>query len=159
MAIPPNTKLLGILAIYVMKNKRNAPLYGILAGIGLLAFYLSVVSFFQGIEFAFLNLRSLWYLIFPLVIGFGTQISLYTSIKHTAQMTGTVAATGTISGGSMIACCSHFLLQMIPLVGISGLSLLIVKYQAWFLVIGILSNLFGISIMLRHKRKMVEVNK
>jgi len=142
------------------KNKKsNAVLYGILAGLGLIIFYLSVVSLFQGIEFAFLNLKSLWYLIFPLVIGFGTQISLYTSIKHTAQMTGTVAATGTISGGSMIACCSHFLLQMIPLVGISGLSLLIVKYQAWFLVIGILSNLFGISIMLRHKRKMVEVNK
>src|SRR3989338_6433542 len=154
MAIPPNTKLLGILAIYVMKNKRNAPLYGILAGIGLLAFYLSVVSFFQGIEFAFLNLRSLWYLIFPLVIGFGTQIALYTSIKHTAQMTGAVATTGTISGGSMIACCSHFLLQMIPLVGISGLSLFIVKYQARFLIIGILSNLFGIAVMLRHKRKI-----
>ena len=137
-----------------MKNKHKAPLYGILAGIGLLMFYLSVVSFFQGIEFAFLNLRSLWYLIFPLVIGFGTQISFYTSIKHTAQMTGTVAATGTISGGSMIACCSHFLLQMIPLVGISGLSLFIVKYQAWFLIIGILSNIFGIAVMLRHKRKM-----
>src|SRR3989344_1613974 len=137
-----------------MKNKHKAPLYGILAGIGLLMFYLSVVSFFQGIEFAFLNLRSLWYLIFPLVIGFGTQIGLYTSIKHTAQMTGTVAATGTISGGSMIACCSHFLLQMIPLVGISGLSLFIVKYQAWFLIIGILSNIFGIAVMLRHKRKM-----
>ena len=142
------------------KNKKsNAVLYGVLAGLGLIIFYLSVVSLFQGIEFAFLNLKSLWYLIFPLVIGFGTQIGLYTSIKHTAQMTGTVATTGTISGGSMIACCSHFLLQMIPLVGISGLSLLIVKYQAWFLVIGILSNLFGISIMLRHKRKMVEVNK
>ena len=137
------------------KNKKsNAVLYGVLAGLGLIIFYLSVVSLFQGIEFAFLNLKSLWYLIFPLVIGFGTQISLYTSIKHTAQMTGTVAATGTISGGSMIACCSHFLLQMIPLVGISGLSLFIVKYQAWFLIIGILSNIFGIAVMLRHKRKM-----
>ena len=145
-----------------MENKNresNAVLYGILAGLGLIIFYLSVVSFFQGIEFAFLNLKSLWYLIFPLIIGFGTQIGLYFSIRHTAQMTGTVAATGTISGGSMVACCSHFLLQMIPLVGISGLSIFLAKYQSWFLVIGILSNLFGISIMLRHKRKMMEVNK
>ena len=123
-----------------MKNKNNAHLYGILAGIGLLIFYLSVVSIFQGIEFALLNLRSLWYLIFPLAIGFGTQIGLFFSIKHTAQLTGTVAATGTISGGSMIACCSHFLLQMIPLVGISGLAIFLVKYQVWFLIIGILSN-------------------
>jgi len=138
----------------MVEKKDNSILYGILAGIGLLLFYLIIVSIFQGIEFAFLNLRSLWYLIFPLVIGFGTQVGLYFSIKHTAQITGTVAATGTISGGSMIACCSHFLLQAIPFIGISGLSLFLVKYQAWFLIVGILSNLFGIIVMLRHKRKM-----
>ena len=138
----------------MVEKKDNSILYGILAGIGLLLFYLIIVSIFQGIEFAFLNLRSLWYLIFPLVIGFGTQVGLYFSIKHTAQITGTVAATGTISGGSMIACCSHFLLQAIPFIGISGLSLFLVNYQAWFLIVGILSNLFGIIVMLRHKRKM-----
>ena len=136
------------------KKKSNAVLYGLLAGLGLLLFYLSVVSIFQGIEFAFSNLRSLWYLIFPLAIGFGIQIGLYFSIKHTAELTGTVAATGTISGGSMIACCSHFLLQIIPLAGVSVLSTFLVKYQRWFLVIGIISNIIGIYIMLKHKRKM-----
>ena len=137
-----------------MESKDNSVLYGLLAGLGLLIFYLSVVSIFQGIEFAFLNLRNLWYLIFPLAIGFGIQIGLYFSIKHTAQLTGTVAATGTISGGSMIACCSHFLLQIIPLAGISVLSTFLAKYQPWFLVIGIISNIIGIVIMLNHKRKM-----
>ena len=137
-----------------MESKNNSVLYGLLAGLGLLIFYLSVVSIFQGIEFAFLNLRNLWYLIFPLAIGFGIQIGLYFSIKHTAQLTGTVAATGTISGGSMIACCSHFLLQIIPLAGISVLSTFLAKYQPWFLVIGIISNIIGIVIMLNHKRKM-----
>ena len=140
-----------------MKNKKsNAFLYGLLAGLGLLIFYLSVVSIFQGIEFAFLNLRSLWYLIFPLTIGFGIQIGLYFSIKHTAQLTGTVAGTGTLSGGSMIACCSHFLLQIIPLAGASVLATFLARYQKWFLVIGIISNIIGIIIMLRHKKKMKE---
>ena len=136
------------------RKKDNSVLYGLLAGLGLLIFYLSVVSIFQGIEFAFLNLRSLWYLIFPLVVGFGIQIGLYFSIKHTAQLTGTVAGTGAISGGSMIACCSHFLLQVIPLAGISVLSTFLAKYQSWFLIIGIISNIIGIFIMLRHKKKM-----
>ena len=140
-----------------MKNKKNnAFLYGLLAGLGLLIFYLSVVSIFQGIEFAFLNLRNLWYLIFPLTIGFVIQIGLYFSIKHTAQLTGTVAGTGTISGGSMIACCSHFLLQIIPLAGASVLATFLARYQKWFLVIGIISNIIGIIIMLRHKKKMKE---
>jgi len=137
-----------------MVNKNNSVLYGLLAGVGLIVFYLSVVSIFQGIEFAFLNLKSLWYLIFPLAIGFGTQIGLFFSIRHTAMLTGTVATSGTISGGSMVACCSHFLLNMIPIVGASGLAIFLVKYQAWFLGVGIVSNVIGISFMLNHKRKM-----
>ena len=127
-----------------MVNNKSI-LYGILAGLGLLIFYLTIVSIFQGIDFAFLNLRSLWYLIFPLAIGFGVQIGLFASIKHTAQLTGTVVGTGTISGGSMIACCSHFLLNVIPIVGASGLALFLTTYQKWFLGIGILSNIFGVS--------------
>ena len=136
--------------------RNNSVLYGILAGLGLLGFYLTVVSIFQGIGFAFLNLRSLWYLIFPLAAGFGTQIGLYTSIKHTAALTGTVAGTGGISAGSMVACCSHFLLNVIPIVGLSGIALFLVAYQKWFLGIGILSNLIGITIMIRHKNKMTK---
>ena len=134
--------------------KDNSVLYGITAGLGLLIFYLAVVSIFQGIEFAFLNLRSLWYLIFPLAIGFGTQIGLYTSIKHTAALTGTVDGTGGVSAGSMVACCSHFLLNLIPIVGISGLAVFLTAYQRWFLSIGIISNVVGITIMIKHKRKM-----
>ena len=135
-------------------KRDNSVLYGILAGLGLLVFYLTLVSFFQGVDFAFLNLRSLWYLIFPLAIGFGTQIGLYTSIKHTASMTGTVAGTGSVSAGSMVACCSHFLLNLIPIVGFSGVAVFLSAYQKEFLGIGILSNIIGIGILLKHKRKM-----
>jgi len=138
----------------IKEKGSNAVLYGTLSGIGLLVFYLGIVSIFQGIEFAFLNLRSLWYLIFPLAGGFGTQIGLYFSIKHTAQLTGTVASTGAVSGGSMIACCSHFLLNMIPIAGASGLAIFLVKYQAWFLVVGLISNVLGIGLMLKHKKNM-----
>jgi len=134
--------------------KNNSVLYGLIAGVSLLVFYLSIVSFFQGFQFAILNLRSLWYLIFPLVIGFGTQIGLFFSIRHTALLTGTVASTGTISAGSMLACCSHFLLNIIPIAGASGLAIFLVKYQAWFLVVGIVSNAVGITLMVKHKNKM-----
>lgn len=139
--------------------KSNSALYGIFAGLGLLIFYLSIVSIFQGIEFAFLNLRSLWYLIFPLAAGFGIQIGLFVSIKHTAELTGTVASTGAISGGSMLACCSHFLLNMIPIAGASGLAIFLVKYQAWFLVFGIASNIVGITLMIRHRNSMKANNE
>jgi len=138
-----------------VKKKSNSVLYGILAGLGLLVFYLGIVSIFQGVEFAFMNLRSLWYLIFPLAAGFGTQIGLFFSIRHAAAGLGaSVAGTGTISGGSMIACCSHFLLNMVPIAGASGLAIFLVKYQAWFLGVGIVSNVVGITLMIRHRNGM-----
>ncbi len=141
-----------------LRNKKPVFL-GVLAGVSLFLFYMSVITFFQGFEFAILNFKSVWYWIVPLVIGFGTQIGLYNSIKHTAQMTGTVAVSGGISGGSMIACCSHFLLNIIPIIGLSGLALFLVKYQTAFFAIGIISNVFGIVLMLNHKNKMKKIHK
>ncbi len=138
----------------MVKKKNDPVLYGLIAGLGLLIFYLSVVSSFQSIEFALLNLRSLWYLILPLAAGFGTQIGLFFSIKHDAAITGAVTGTGTISGGSMVACCSHFLFNIIPFAGFSGLAIMSAEYQTWFLGAGIVSNIAGIGLMLNHKSKM-----
>lgn len=137
-----------------MVNKKDPVLYGLLAGFGLIVFYLSVVSIFQGFEFALLNFRSLWFWLVPLAAGFGTQIGLYTSIKHTAIINGTVAGTGAISAGSMVACCSHFLLNIIPIVGLSGVAIFLVKYQTAFFGVGIISNLIGISLLVNHRKKM-----
>jgi len=137
-----------------MGNKKDPILYGLFAGFGLIAFYLIVVSIFQGFEFAILNFRSLWFWLVPLAGGFGTQIGLYTSIKHMATLTGTVVGTGAISAGSMIACCSHFLLNIIPIVGLSGVAIFLVEYQTAFFGVGIISNIFGISLLLKHRTKM-----
>lgn len=137
-----------------MVKRNNSVLYGLLAGLGLLIFYLSVLSIFQGIDFAFLNLRSLWYFIFPLAIGFGIQIGFYASIRHNAMINGVAGGTGGIAGGSMVACCSHFLLNLIPIVGISGLATILMAYQKWFLGVGIIANIFGITFMLNHRDKM-----
>src|SRR3989338_5938103 len=135
-------------------KRDNSVLYGLIAGTGLLLFYITIVSIFQGFEFAIMNFRSLWYWIIPLAAGFGTQIGLYFSVKHTAQMTAGVAATGTISGGSMVACCSHFIFNIIPIVGLSGLATILAGYQKWFFALGIIANIFGITYILHHKRKM-----
>ena len=57
----------------------------------------------------------------------------------------------------MIACCSHYLLSIIPLIGITGLSAFtsfLMTYQKAFFSIGIVSSIIGITLMLNHKRKM-----
>ncbi len=140
-----------------MKINGKALSYGILAGLGILAFYISVLTIFQSYGFALNEFKRLWVWLVPLSIGFGTQIGLYTSIKYDATIKAGAATSGTISGGSMIACCSHYLLNIIPLVGITGLSVFtsfLMTYQKVFFSIGIASSVIGIAFMLNHKKTM-----
>jgi len=48
----------------------------------------------------------------------------------------------------------EFKSDLIPIVGISGLSTILMSYQKWFLAVGILANVIGIGLMLNHKLKM-----
>ena len=135
-------------------KKDNSILYGLLAGTALLFFYIGVLTLFENFNFAIANLRSLWYWILPLAVGFGTQIGLYSSIMHTTKLNAEIGASGGISGGSMVACCSHFILNALPILGLSGLATFLMAYQKVFFSVGIISNLIGIGILLNHKRKM-----
>jgi Cu+-exporting ATPase len=142
-----------------MEIDNKALIYGILSGAGILLFYLSVLTIFQSLGFAIYEFKRLWLWILPLAGGFGTQIGIYTSIKHSAMVNAGVATSGTVSGGSMIVCCSHFLLNIIPLIGLSGLATFLMTYQKVFFSIGIASSIFGIGFMLHHKNKMIKRGK
>jgi len=142
-----------------MKVNSKALIYGVLAGAGILLFYISVLSLFQSYGFALSEFKRLWIWLVPLAVGFGAQIGLYASIKHDAAINQGVATSGTISGGSMVACCSHYLLSIIPIIGITGLTAFtsfLMTYQKAFFSIGILSSVVGVTLMLNHKRKMKE---
>lgn len=131
--------------------------YGILSGIGILALYILILTMFQSYGFAIYEFKRLWVWLVPLSAGFGAQIGLYNSIKHDATIKAGVSTSGTISGGSMLVCCSHYLLSIIPIIGITGLStltLFLMAYQKAFFSIGIASSILGITLMLRHKMKI-----
>src|SRR3989338_2725154 len=140
-----------------MEINIKALIYGILAGVGILAFYISVLTIFQSYGFALSEFNRLWFWLVPLAVGFGTQIGLYASIRHDATVNRGMAASGTVSGGSMIACCSHYFLSILPFIGIAGLSpftSFLMTYQKAFFSIGIASSIIGVTLMLNHKRKM-----
>lgn len=131
--------------------------YGILGGLGILIFYITVLTVFQSYGFALYEFKRLWVWLVPLAIGFGAQVGLYTSIKHDATIKAGATTSGAISGGSMVACCSHYLLSVIPIIGITGLTSFtsfLMVYQKAFFSIGILSSIAGIVLMLNHKNKM-----
>ncbi len=142
--------------IFTMKSGQKAWLYGLVAGAGILLVYLSVLTVFQSYGFALYEFKRLWMWLVPLAIGFGGQVGLYISLRDKSMKTG-AATSGAISGGSMIACCSHYALTVIPLIGITSASTVttfLMTYQKAFFSIGIASSIVGIALMLHNRRKM-----
>jgi hypothetical protein len=103
-----------------------------------------------------------WWII-TLAIGLGIQVALFTLFrahlrgKKKTAANSTMAASGGVSAVAMMACCSHYLATLIPLLGVTFLSATAVasleQYQVYFFLAGIVSCLFGIALMVRMMRK------
>ncbi|MBI2832470.1 MAG: hypothetical protein HYX79_09455 [Chloroflexi bacterium] len=128
-------------------------LIGTGAAILLVAVYISLIALAQGWSHALEQTAGMWYWVALLASGFGVQAGLFSFIRHgirarQAAATGSLAASGGVSAGSMAACCAHHLSDVLPLLGLSGAALFLVRYQTFFLIAGVLSNIVGIIIML-----------
>jgi hypothetical protein len=88
----------------------------------------------------------------------GVQATLFSFIRkrlqsdHLRAAKSSLAASGGISTASMAACCAHYLVPLLPALGLPFLSATVAgtaEYQTIFFFLGALSNLFGIGVMLR----------
>ncbi|MBS3095045.1 hypothetical protein J4231_00010 [Candidatus Woesearchaeota archaeon] len=136
-----------------MKNSRHF-IYGIVAGIALSSVYFGMLTVLNSFEHALSQFIDMWYWILLLVVGFSIQVGLYAYIKGMLKSkagiaTSSVAAAGGISTTSMIACCAHHVTDVLPIIGLSAAAIFLNKFQLLFIVTGVLSNLIGISIMLK----------
>lgn len=96
---------------------------------------------------AMIQLKKYFPLLILLISGFAFQIGLFTYIKHVnAACSITTMAGGGISSISMILCCSHYLVNILPFISISTATFL-AQYTFQILLIGVLSNAVGIYIM------------
>ena len=97
---------------------------------------------------AIIQIKKYLPLLILLILGFGFQIGLFTYLKHRSAVgCTTTVASGGISSVSMILCCSHYLVNILPFIGVTAFASLS-KYTFWFLMVGVVSNVIGISIML-----------
>ena len=126
-------------------------LYGILSSSLLLGLYFSVLSFISGWNFAQEQFAQFWYFIVSLTIGFGAQMGLYVYLKSLIQggrgSGAIVGITGTTSTVAMISCCAHYLVNILPVLGVTGLVTIAAQYQTQFFWVGLLFNLGGIIFM------------
>ena len=141
----------------------HAYLLGIFAAFGIVGIYLGMNTLTSNWYFARVQFIEYRWWIISLAIGLGIQVALYTLFrahlrgqKKTAA-NSSMAASGGVSVVAMMACCSHYLATVIPLLGISFLSATAVagleQYQSYFFLAGVVSCLFGIGLMVRMMRK------
>jgi len=139
--------------------KSSPYLVGIGASLALIAFYLGLMTitgdwFYAKIQFG----EYRWWII-ALSIGLGIQSTLFTFLRRGLKGTekkaakSALAASGSISTGSMVVCCLHHLTDIAPFLGLPIVALTLQKYQTLFFLIGVLSNSYGILMMLRMMQK------
>lgn len=133
-------------------------LHGAIATLTLTLVYLTIVTLAQDFQHAVQEFTRIWYLMLPLVLGFGIQVGLFSyvhaTMKNAQSATVTTAASTGLSTTSMIACCAHHLVDVLPLLGISAAAAFLSKYQDYLLLLGIASNAIGIILMLRLVNKV-----
>lgn len=130
-------------------NAAKPVLYGILASGFLLGVYFAVLTFVSGWDFALSQFFRFWYFIVTLALGFGIQVGLYTYlrklIKDGHRGDGKVlGVTGTTSTAAMISCCTHYLANLLPILGAVGIATFVAQYQVELFWVGLLFNLGGI---------------
>ena len=122
-----------------------------LASAILLGIYFAVLSLVSGWGFAQSQFASFWYFIVSLAIGFGIQIGLYTYLRnliHNGNSSGKVLGVpGTPSTAAMISCCTHYLVNLLPILGIAGIATFVALYQIELFWVGLIFNLAGILYM------------
>ncbi len=129
---------------------------GVLGAIFLTGVYLGIVSLAESPAHA---LDLFWQdkaFVVPIILGFGTQVGLYTLLKKGLYMPIRVPAAGatTVAGGgmstmAMVACCAHHVADVLPLVGLTAAATFLANWKIPFMIVGLLTNLIGIAVMLR----------
>lgn len=137
---------------------RRAVFHGFLAGITLLTIYFLVMGLAsKSWDYTISQLITLRYWIGALVLGFGIQVGLFSYLRSCRKKTKlgskiTAVSTGT-SSAAMLACCAHHLTDLLPFLGLATVTLVLARYQTWFLALGVASNILGIILMIRQLKK------
>lgn len=112
---------------------RRSALWGTTGAAVLTSFYIAVLAGSAGWGHLGDTLGRDWYLVLPLVLGFGLQITILVEVRRRHQAGhGLTAVAGAGTGTSavgMVACCAHHLVDLVPLVGLSGTATFLTAQQ------------------------------
>ncbi|OGA68290.1 MAG: hypothetical protein A3G81_02720 [Betaproteobacteria bacterium RIFCSPLOWO2_12_FULL_65_14] len=125
------------------------------AGFGALAFglllgaYFGLLTLISGWQFTVSQFSDFWYYIVPLGAGFGLQVALYMRLRQLLHQSkdarNVMAASGTTSTAAMVSCCAHYLVNVAPVLGATGLVAFAAQYQVQLFWVGMAFSAAGIT--------------
>lgn len=124
---------------------------GVVASAGLMGAYFGVLALVSGWDATLSQFVAFWPYIVALAIGFGVQVGLYLRLKqvsearHQGHCVAAASASGTTSAVAMLACCTHYLANILPVLGAVGAVSLVAQYQVELLWIGLAFNAAGLA--------------
>lgn len=131
-----------------MQKYLHSFLAGLTGFIALIVFYFITMRLLAGTwNAAISQFEKLWYYMIPLSLGFGIQVGLYNHLRSLVKSNpgkNVMMANSTTSAIGMVACCAHHLTDVLPLIGLTAISAFLVSFQTPILLVGIISNIFGI---------------
>jgi len=123
--------------------------FGLGAFAALLAIYFGALALVSGWSFTLAQFKEFWYYILPLAAGFGVQVALFLKLREVVsrakQAGAVIAASGTTSTAAMISCCAHYLTNVAPVIGATGLVALAAQFQVELFWVGLAFNAAGIA--------------
>jgi len=123
--------------------------FGVGAFAALLGIYFGVLTLISGWSFTVEEFSRYWYYLVPLAAGFGLQVALFLKLREVVsrakQAGAVIAASGTTSTAAMISCCAHYLTNVAPVIGATGLVAFAAQFQVEMFWVGLAFNAAGIA--------------
>ena len=131
-------------------NRRSIRI-GALASAGMAAFYAVVVGGLSGsLGHLLEQMGADWYLLVPIVAGFGVQVALVAELRRRNRLRAGAAATGAAGAGAstagMVACCAHHVADLTPFIGATAAATVLTEYRLPFIAGGLSVNAVAIAI-------------
>ena len=123
--------------------------FGVGAFAALLAVYFGALTLVSGWRFTVDQFSDFWFYIVPLAAGFGLQVALFLKlcevVSRAKEAGAVIAASGTTSTAAMISCCAHYLTNVAPVLGATGLVAFAAQFQVELFWVGLAFNAAGIA--------------
>ncbi|GBC87734.1 hypothetical protein HRbin12_01751 [bacterium HR12] len=131
---------------------------GGLGAAGLALLYAAVVGIASGsIDHLVDQVRTDWYLLLPIAVGFGVQVGLLSELRRRRRMHGLAAGAGAAGARTstvgMVACCAHHIADLAPFVGATAAATFLYEQRVAFMVVGLGINAVAITVAARRLRR------